>query len=31
MAHYEMYVCFPKTAYETNVPTEIKDKLKVLN
>ena len=30
MAHYEMYVCFPKTAYETNVPTEIKDKLKLV-
>jgi hypothetical protein len=30
MAHYEMYFCFPKTAWESNVPTEIKDKLKLI-
>ena len=30
MAHYEMYFCFPKSAYETNVPNEIKDKLKIV-
>ena len=30
MAHYEMYFCFPKSAYETNTPTEIKDKLKLV-
>ena len=30
MAHYEMYICFPKSAYETNVPDKIKDKLKLV-
>ena len=30
MAHYEMYFCFPKTVWESNVPTEIKDKLKLV-
>ena len=30
MAHYEMYFCFPKTAYETNTPDKIKDKLKLV-
>ena len=30
MAHYEMYFCFPKTAWESNVPTEIKVKLKLI-
>ena len=30
MAHYEMYVCLPKTALEENAPTEIKDKLKLI-
>jgi len=30
MAHYELYFCFPKTAWESNVPTEIKDKLKLV-
>ena len=30
MAHYEMYVCLPKTAWEENVPVKIKDKLKLI-
>ena len=30
MAHYEMYFCFPMTAWESNVPTKIKDKLKLI-
>ena len=30
MAHYEMYFCFPKTAWETAIPTKIKDKLKIV-
>ena len=30
MAHYEMYFCFPKSAYETNVPVKIKDKLGIV-
>ena len=29
MAHYEMYFCFPKTAWGTAIPTEIKDKLQI--
>ena len=30
MAHYEMYFSFPKTAWETAIPTKIKDKLKII-
>ena len=30
MAHYEMYFCFPKTAWESNTPDKIKDKLKLV-
>ena len=30
MAHYEMYYCFPKTAWGDAVPTEIKNKLKLI-
>ena len=30
MAHYEMYFCFPKTAWGTAIPTEIKDKLQIV-
>mgnify|MGYP003146933807 CR=1 FL=1 len=30
MAHYEMYICLPKTAWEENVPVKIKDKLNLI-
>tara|TARA_R100001594_G_scaffold19725_2_gene38409 strand:+ start:2128 stop:2505 length:378 start_codon:yes stop_codon:yes gene_type:complete len=30
MAHYEMYYCFPKTVWESAIPTKIKDKLKII-
>ena len=30
MAHYEMYFCFPKTAWETAIPIKIKDKLRII-
>lgn len=30
MANYEMYFCFPKTAWTTVVPTKIKDKAKLI-
>jgi hypothetical protein len=30
MAHYEMYFCFPKSVWETAIPTKIKDKLKII-
>ena len=29
MAHYEMYFCFPKTAWDTAIPEKIKDKLQI--
>ena len=31
MAHYELYFCFPKTAWESAIPTKIKDKLKIVD
>ena len=30
MAHYELYFCFPKTAWESAIPTKIKDKLRII-
>ena len=30
MAHYELYFCFPKTAWESAIPTKIKDKLQII-
>ena len=30
MAHYELYFCFPKTAWESAIPTKIKDKLRIV-
>ena len=30
MANYELYYCFPMTAWESNVPDKIKDKLKLV-
>ena len=30
MAHYEMYYCLPKTAWGDAIPTEIKNKLKLI-